>query len=739
MSKVSFIKEIFEYLPKARKYFRAPEGMEIFHSTNPFVGDKLVLNGTKLANGPKTLTRELKSLGYESKEAKRLIGQCETAPELYPQMSAMLKGISPEIFSRSSARETIMYNLNELAEYGIKNPQSIFDIKNWGHFFSTMEKENNVIRLCNFLKNGITDFKTAEKLFESVSKTKYSYQINDIPQIIKESKLPKEQLTRIFDSQLKLVTDDAAYQLCQSDFRTKILNELNTNPKNAEHFADLLEKLTKAEDFNKKFDVSEMVEISKYLKEEWQIDFIKNFKDRLYKFGNIKTPEQGQIATELTNKGKYRNINELYEAISKGVLDSKESTEAYSYLTKFTINNGLRSETIQRFTGVAREDICKLVKNEQDLEILKLMAEKKNVRGEDLYDTFSIIKVLEQSPEKKAKIAEKLRTEYTFNEKAIESAHAKVTGKYLVTSPKKMNVAAAYGRIVESDRQFQQTVRQLPKGLNEAELLKQIAPGEVAEVGSKLIVSDGEKLAELKMDKAMFTKLFVTDEYLMQALLGDCGCVSTLDGLLSTPKGKSAIYQLFEQVNNDIYINLKGYDKKIKFINGDYEKHLEMARGAQGIKMLEQALAISEAKQSSKSVITAYKDLLEENGGRFANIMDSIYGISPSNVLSKIFDKGKCKYTYLYNGDRFEVLKQLNPKENRFAEIATQTNIDGVRGKVIPKWHMCGWHWHNVKGLDNYGKLKITNPHDASFGVKVPSYEVMNPDILSDIMLIELI
>jgi hypothetical protein len=225
----------------------------------------------------------------------------------------------------------------------------------------------------------------------------------------------------------------------------------------------------------------------------------------------------------------------------------------------------------------------------------------------------------------------------------------------------------------------------------------------------------------------------------MQGALGDCGCVSTLDAVLSTPKGKAGIYQLFEQSGDDIYINLKGFDKKIKFENGIFEGHSGMVNGAQGIKMLEQALAISHENTNltSKKIITVYKDLLEENGGYFSNIMNSLYGVDPEFVLSKIFDKYKCTTTNIF--DNLADFKCLNPQKNKIAVVATHPASFWTKLQLRPKWFMWQRHWHNIKRIDNWGKLEVTNPHDASFSTKVPAYEALNRDFCKDARFIELI
>ena len=551
------LKSIITRSTRSTKYTKIPEGMELFHSKNPIIGDKLVFKGQKLANGPLSFARQLQSLGYRNGETEFLIELCEKNRELYPQFSAMLKNISPEHLQN---KFPILESMEVLSKYSEKNTKVINNIKDYGTLYDTLRSKNLVLSLEDILKEGITDFNTIAAMAKCCTHSLY-----DIPKILKESKIPTENLLKIWENHLKLTDKQWLSSMEGNVFRKQFLKVLNDDPKRAIELSKMLEKLVSDKSFDKKFDSSEFEEIYKYLKEDWQIEFIKDYKlvSKIDKnsLRLVKNLDQGFFATEIKNTRMRELIIDYRYALEKGFVDSPEQLEAYKYLLDKKMNGAIKSDYIYRFTRLAKEDICKNIKSETDLEILKLMVEKQSVRGTDLYSSHAIVRVLEQDEAKKLKILQKLKQPRNINMEAYNKGLKNRDYHNVMQNLESCDeghVISNFGNAVKNEQSFQSKVRTLSSKFPKKELLKELKAGEVVEIGNKLVVSDGEKLVELKMDKAMFEKLFVSNENLMQGWLGDCGCVATLDAIVSTPKGKSAIYQLFEQVGDDIYITIKG-------------------------------------------------------------------------------------------------------------------------------------------------------------------------------------
>ena len=154
--------------------------------------------------------------------------------------------------------------------------------------------------------------------------------------------------------------------------------------------------------------------------------------------------------------------------------------------------------------------------------------------------------------------------------------------------------------------------------------------------------------------------------------------------------------------------------------------------------MLEQAIAISEhfpCKKMQGSVIDAYKDVAQE-GYEWNNLMGNINGIYHENVLKKTLGENGYRITKRYEHENtiLEQLSNLNPQKNKFAIFSTRdfTIYNDNNAQILP-WNIAASHHHNIKGLDRFGKLTLTNPHDASFSTKVPMYETLNDIIMDDI------
>lgn len=705
------------------------EGEELFSSKLPFKGDYFVSSGKKLANGPKTFAKELKGCNYTEAEINEVMDCLGTQPELYNIFSRELNNITNcnilKDIPVGDLKEIFMRDMKQIAPYLRNNPDKLKSFTGYDKFLSVRSTTNVALSPESLLKEGIYDFDTAAELMKSISKYKTQfYHCAEIPQIIKESTIPNEHLVKIFDSVLSL-SDKYSKTDAMQAFAQRILPNIN---KDSKQLSELIQELAMQNGAKAPFNIEEIESIVKNLDSKWKKDFISHFRnsnrrninDYLYSLKNEKQAEL--ILQEVTpNIGE----NGFVRLLNNNVLENEYQIELYKLLkeckikTPHSSGNGFISK-VDRFPELALQDILKNVHNETDFEIVKNMIEKSGIRGEDLYSQSAIIKVLEQNPNKKIKILEKIKKPISFEEvRANETLMQSLNSKnYKAEKPL-----------------FQKEIVRYSRKVSLTELQSKLPQGEVALIGDKLMVNNGEKLIELKLTEEDFRELFISEEFTFQGINPDCGLVSTLDTLMATPKGKAYIYSLFESVpnSNAIIVNLHGFKNKIKFPCGMVEVPGQLS-SAKGLQILEQAITVAESPwiKAEKGIVTMYDDCV------IVGEKSPLNGINPNKVLEYIVGKNNFNTLSLQDLESSNLkntINKINCSNNSFGILGTRAYSNA---ETLDKL-MCSCHYHGIRFSNTDGSLTLVNPHGTNLSSKVDYYIATSPDIKGHSYYFELI
>ena len=136
-------------------------------------------------------------------------------------------------------------------------------------------------------------------------------------------------------------------------------------------------------------------------------------------------------------------------------------------------------------------------------------------------------------------------------------------------------------------------VKSVPDGASQSYIANNIRIGDVYENKGQLFVRSSEnEFTPINMTKKAFDKIFppVKTSAFQQGKIGDCWLVSAIDNCLDYPKGRAKIFSMFEQVGDDIYVNIPAADKPVKFNNGEVlDAKGKQIKGSTGIQMIEQA------------------------------------------------------------------------------------------------------------------------------------------------------
>lgn len=722
INRVKYISKVFTRPRLNASLMR--EGEEIFHSLNPFVGDKLVFNGVKLANGPRSFFRQLTKLGMPDYQCAELVAKIEAHPDLYTVFSRELSQISPE--AMKGASYTVFEDIRKMAHNFIEKPELTESLRGYGSLVSS----GLGVRTSALIEKGIYDFKTAELLASSMKKRVPEYNLNYyIPDLMQISEtIPSNGLVKVYDNCLKLVDLRSAEEMTRYLGRCKFPK----NEKELQALVDSLEQLSLRFSQRANYNAQEMDILISTLREPYQVSFaseLKNMNENLATgLINVKSEGEAKCVVDLLQGGKSGKYDlrsySLQELLKNGCLENGYQQEIVKLISSSSSKlKSFNSESIARFSELAKKDLLNKIKTETDYNIAKLMIDRMLPEGKPVYHTEAIIRVLEQKPEQKAKILEILKKPFKVNEELYAKNYMQRNSNFI------------------QKNQFQREVPVLSSNLSPKKLLESISVGEVVQVGDKLFVNAGNELAELKMSKEVFEELFMSEKYISQGWLGDCGFVASIDAIMSTPKGRTSVYKLFEQVpdSKDIIISLENTPYKVKFPNGEFNasaRFLGMHPGTpKGLRMLEQACgAVRYTKEPYKNnIITMYSDFCPHE----TEVMhDTMSSISADTIPSMLLKKGSYKIEYLeHNLDKAkEAVKDVDSEKNTFLILGTSSN-PGVN--VFDNF--CINHYHNVKKVEPDLSFHVTNPHMTQPYSRVPFYEVSSYSVLQRYFKVEII
>lgn len=206
-----------------------------------------------------------------------------------------------------------------------------------------------------------------------------------------------------------------------------------------------------------------------------------------------------------------------------------------------------------------------------------------------------------------------------------------------------------------------------------------IKDGDTFGVADRLYINNGGKLELLNMTPDKYRELFVSpsNKFAVQSKrLGDCWLVSTINGLMGKPKGKKSILYKFGQDCNDMYIKLK--KREIIFPQSDvlYSSRGKNLKGAKGLQMLEEAVALSrqhfvvQDAKSAADTISIDSVLNELNAGVQ---LEALHYLAPQ-LKPKIINATQKRL-------QKKIIVNQSNKSDIFLGLMTHENTNNLGGK----------------------------------------------------------
>ena len=273
----------------------------------------------------------------------------------------------------------------------------------------------------------------------------------------------------------------------------------------------------------------------------------------------------------------------------------------------------------------------------------------------------------------------------------------------------------------------------------------QVPDGEAACINGKMYCRAGNELVPINLTKAMFEKLFPTEERynISQGEVGDCYFIAELGGFAATPNGRASLYSMFKQDGNDIYIRFPlKKNIEIKFKDGNLNKLYPISlykhknkwkfgtndahvNACDGIKMIEQAYAFvrnnyedSEIQIVANDKFLMNKQMQELNSSRLgggagevASLFENCDNITHYSSFGITLNGAK---TIEEGLEIFAKEYEKNPNVYGSVNFTKDIIIDNGIG-------LFSGHQYRICGYNTKNKLiKLVNPHDSSKYIDVP-------------------
>ena len=288
-------------------------------------------------------------------------------------------------------------------------------------------------------------------------------------------------------------------------------------------------------------------------------------------------------------------------------------------------------------------------------------------------------------------------------------------------------------------------VIEFPEKTNKTKVFKSTKTGDVVSIGRNLFINNGEKLEKWNITKEKYLELFpqVLRFASKQGQLGDCYFVSIIDNMMSKPKFRVKLYEMFSQDGDDIIVHLRGmdgyrYQNKVRFKNGDVEKfsHKRQLQGAKGLQMLEQAYAECAIREKKFDIISpdapASVKINRLKTGSEYQVMIELLGLKP---LSKAeFDlsdteglRGRAVSVDVKKSEESpdELLREAGQLANNTKAIVCFSmktpDTNSPERTINNEYNLVSNHTYAIKHYDKEADvLYITNPWNCAIDIKVP-------------------
>ena len=270
-------------------------------------------------------------------------------------------------------------------------------------------------------------------------------------------------------------------------------------------------------------------------------------------------------------------------------------------------------------------------------------------------------------------------------------------------------------------------VKTIPENASKDYIRKNINIGDVYNKNGVLYVRSGiDEFNALKISKEKFDDLFppAKSSAFQQGATGDCWLVSSIDNTLDYPKGRAAIFKRFEQVGDDIYVQLNG-SEKVLFPKGLlFDPNGSAITGAKGVRMLEQAYMFDALK-------TNRRGFSPEQLAQLTNVeaqMTMLQGGLGNDGFNKLLGGNGL---YIYGLENIEqAIKNGANNTNIMLGIGFKESgqkIPGIDEYLINETtHMYSLHEYAIKSYDPESNMcYLTNPWSASKIIEIPMDDIL--------------
>lgn len=240
--------------------------------------------------------------------------------------------------------------------------------------------------------------------------------------------------------------------------------------------------------------------------------------------------------------------------------------------------------------------------------------------------------------------------------------------------------------------------------------------GDVVSLNGRMFVNDNGRMVQLNLSEDRFKQLFppVNRFTTHQGQIGTCYLVSTLDNLMSLPKGRAKIYQMIGEDSNGIYtMTANGKGQKDYFKR--FPRHSKHMYDQNGLAIIEQGYC-KNAKDNAMRKFDASETIIMDigEGGFGYQAMEGLLGVK-TNVIW--YDQEKMK--------DFIVNMANNPD---FSICAGTRHVDGKTDSHIlnGKYDIHAGHEYSIKGYNKENNtVLISNPWHSGSVIEVPMDEFL--------------
>ena len=428
--------------------------------------------------------------------------------------------------------------------------------------------------------------------------------------------------------------------------------------------------------------------------------------------GLIKTPDHGKLAVEIAKIKDHGQVT--VGTLTKyglmryiGKFENCTKTKKLSEILSAKNRNG-----VNLFDAQFKEEILEFVNSDKDIELL-----------------LKIKKLMKYDEEHAIKLMKNL---FKLKSKNLKAYDDFVESDIIKLFKKHKNIGA-YSDCIGENKQFsrmvlkdtkkdvsrQSIIIQYPPSIDKYQVIAETKEGDVIEVSKELFVNDGGVLTKLNLSPQKFLELFPARVRFtsIQGNLNNCWQAANIDNLMNSGVGQSAVYKLFRQEGNDIYIKFPNVKAEVKFKDSNINVSptgKNMKGYCKGVQMIEQAFAFIRHSDPEEKILFDAVSV-----GNIDKQMKKLGG--SKNYLEftkKVFPQ---KVNEILSLNKIEIKSLIEELANNPKIMLQITFRQDVASKDLYKYHL-----YSIKGYNpETGKVSISNPWHPAYTTELSIYDVI--------------